>query len=154
MWNFYIYAHRESDTGKLFYIGKGTNRMGKPYYERAHSKYYRSDWWSRIVSKHGRTVEILCHCRDGDSAIELEQYFIKHFGKRSTGGMLINLTEGGDGAYGRICKESTRLLMSIQLRGKKRGHHSEAHKLKIGLALLGKPRQDFSLSRSGKYRVV
>lgn len=147
MWRFYIYGHRKADSGDLFYIGKGVNRNGKPYFERAKARYSRSPWWNRIVSKHSRTVEIICMCQSAESSAECEQLLISHYGRMEHGGILINLTDGGEGVHGRSASEKTRRLMSLANRGKKRGPHSAEHREKIGLAHMGKKKPPLSLER-------
>ena len=50
--NFYVYVHRTADTGRIFYVGKGTKN-------RAWTKGSRNLHWRNIVNKHGYTVEIV-----------------------------------------------------------------------------------------------
>ena len=61
-WRFYVYAHYKTDTGELFYIGKGANRNGRLWYQRARGKLHRSDFWKSTVKRHGFRFQILCHC--------------------------------------------------------------------------------------------
>ena len=67
------------------------------------------------------------------------------FGRADLGkGPLVNLTDGGDGASGRACKEETKKKMGDAKRGKtpwKGKKHREESKILIGLSKKGKPSQ-------------
>lgn len=82
---FYIYVHRRADDNSLFYIGKGNKY-------RAWSKQGRSEWWNRIVNKHGLAVEIVVHQMTESDAFQLEKDLIDFYKE-----YVINLTAGGDG---------------------------------------------------------
>jgi hypothetical protein len=97
MWRHYVYVHRRADDGSVFYVGKGSV---KPKYKsqvfcRADSSDRRSDWWKRVVDRHGRAVEIVASFIDEASAFSFEKELIaSHVG-------LVNMTAGGEGAVGR-----------------------------------------------------
>ena len=49
--NFYVYVHRTADTGRIFYVGKGTKN-------RAWTKGSRNLHWRNIVNKNGYHVKL------------------------------------------------------------------------------------------------
>lgn len=108
---FYVYAHRRNDTGKIFYIGKGCGK-------RAWKKSCRSDWWKRIEAKHGRSVEIISRRLPESDAFELEHLIIEEIGI----GNLCNLRGGGLG--GISPSDETRKKMSAAQKGRKHSPES------------------------------
>lgn len=90
---FYCYAHRTSDTGHIFYIGKGHG-------DRAYSK-QRSRYWHNKANKHGYTIEIIATGLTERQAFDMEREFIAFYGRDN----LVNLTDGGDGATGRVVSD-------------------------------------------------
>jgi len=86
---FYTYCHTRNDTGKIFYIGKGTRKY------RASSKDQRNKYWQNIVNKHGFKSEILAHWNTEKEAFEHEKLLILCF--KDMGYTLANMTEGGEG---------------------------------------------------------
>lgn len=125
--NFYIYLHKKADTGEIFYIGKGKGirayRKGKK----------RSDWWNKIVAKHGYEVQIARSGLTEDKAFEVEKSLISLF--KACGHVLCNMTDGGEGQSGLKPSEETRRKMSEANKGKK---HSDDHKRKISEVMKGK----------------
>ena len=108
-----VYQHRKKDTGELFYIGIGNNKR------RATSTFKRSQLWHNIVNKHGLNVEITHSDICWEEACCIEQYLISFYGRRDLGtGILINMTDGGDGRYGAKISEETRIKMSNSHKGK------------------------------------
>lgn len=115
---FYVYLHREADTGRPFYVGKGHGR-------RAGSSFGRSTWWKRIVAKHGFTMEIMAEGLTESQAFEFEIFAIEHFDG------LCNISSGGQG----VCNPPNWLREKFRQRqlGKSpspitRQRLSEAHK--------------------------
>lgn len=112
----YVYRHIRLDSGLPFYIGIGNDNKYK--YSRAYFKSNRSDYWKRIVNKHGYEVEILIDDISWDDACNKESEFIKLYGREDLGtGILINKTDGGEGCVNGITKE-TRQKMAAKLRGR------------------------------------
>jgi len=111
----YVYAHIRNDNGQIFYIGKGTDGKGHQNFYRAKTKYRRSSFWKNIVKKAGGyTIQILAICEDDNYAIWLECALIAKLGRRNLGdGILVNLTDGGDGACGTVVSEATRKKLSF-----------------------------------------
>lgn len=88
---FYVYEHYTNDTDEIFYVGYGRN-------DRAYDFGRRSDYWKSVYSKHGATVKIIRNNLSLNEAVELECELIKKYGRRDLNtGMLVNLTDGGEG---------------------------------------------------------
>ena len=84
---FYVYFHLKEDTGEIFYVGKGKNK-------RAFSRHGRNNYWLKVV--------IVKESLTNEDACELEKQYIKEFGRSDNGGILVNMTDGGDGVIGSI----------------------------------------------------
>lgn len=97
--NFYIYQHLKEDTKEIFYVGKGNKK-------RAYSR-NRSEYWKRIVNKHGLIVEIIHQELDEKTAFKLEIEIIQMY--RAQGIKLVNMTDGGEGTSGRITTDESRI---------------------------------------------
>jgi hypothetical protein len=93
---YYIYAHYRNDTGDVFYIGKGEGNRHK-------SRQGRNPYWLNIVNAHGYTVEILKHFKTENEAFDAEQSLIAELGRKDLGkGLLVNMSDGGEGASGTV----------------------------------------------------
>jgi hypothetical protein len=102
--DYYTYAWMRED-GTPYYIGKGRNnrafRKGSPNSDRV------------ILLKQNCTEE---------EAFKHERYMISVFGRKDIGtGILINLTEGGDGSSGYLHTEETKQ----QMKGPKTDDHKQ-----------------------------
>lgn len=84
--NFYVYLHRRVLDNSVFYVGKGKDK-------RAWSKQGRSEYWKRIVNKHGYIVHIVQSNLPNKIALEYEIEMIRHYGRQN----LCNMTDGGEG---------------------------------------------------------
>jgi len=92
-----VYQHRREDTNEVFYIGIGETL------KRAYQKKARSIFWISLTNKHSYTVEILFDNLTWEQACKKEKELIREYGRRDLGlGPLVNMTDGGDGAIGRI----------------------------------------------------
>ena len=108
---FYVYAHYKADDNEIFYIGKG-------FKNRAYSN-QRSKWWKNIVNKHGYYIEFIKIDMSEEDSKLLEIELIAKYGRRDKGtGILINMTDGGEGSSNRIFSEETRKRMSNNRKGK------------------------------------
>lgn len=113
----YVYLHK-TQLGLPFYIGIGTKQYGdhqttSTKYARAYSKTGRTQFWNKIVKKYGIQIEILVESNNYDYIKSQEIFFISKFGRRDKKeGTLCNLTNGGEGATGRILSDSSRKKMS------------------------------------------
>lgn len=103
---YYIYAHYRKDTGDVFYIGKGEGNRHK-------SRQGRNPYWLNIVNAHGYKIEILQHFETEKEAFDAEQSLIADLGRKDLGkGLLVNMSDGGEGASGAIRTSEQRLRYS------------------------------------------
>mgnify|MGYP000908814000 CR=1 FL=1 len=95
----------------IFYVGIG-------YPSRPYSK-YRSDLWKRHVAKYGYRTVILLKNLTWNEACLIEKEFIKTLGKKYDGtGILVNMTDGGEGARGLKQSEARKEYMRNLFKGK------------------------------------
>jgi hypothetical protein len=91
---FYVYAHFKGDVQKdMFYVGKGSDN-------RIHIKSNRSLHWKNVVKKHGYNVLKLHENLSETEAMNFEISLIALY--RAMGHNLVNKTNGGEGASGRV----------------------------------------------------
>ena len=107
MKSYLVYLHRRATDGKVFYVGKGDIK-------RANRTTTRSDYWNRIVAKHGFFVEIYLDGIQEWYAFELEKELIAYYGREN----LCNLTDGGEGTSGRVPSIDSRIKCSVSNAGK------------------------------------
>lgn len=117
---FYTYAHIRKDTGKIFYIGKGSGR-------RMYRKDARNSHWHNIVKKAGYEPILLAKWNSQNEAYDHEKFLIKCFE-----GSLVNQSSGGDG---------NNAVGGFTFSGKK---HTAQAKEKCRLAHVGKPKSEHS----------
>jgi len=132
----YVYRHIRLDKNEPFYIGIGSDEN----YKRAKDKTGRNKIWKGIVNKTQYEIEILFDGLSWNEACEKEKEFISLYGRIDKhNGILVNLTDGGDGAFGVIMSEERRKQISELSKGNKsrtgqkiseeeRKKKSEAHK--------------------------
>lgn len=109
---FYVYEHLRSDTGAIFYVGKGT---GKRCFVRSH--HHRNEFWQRIEKKAGGfCIHIVAKNVDEELAFLIEQERIKQL--RTIGIRLCNMTDGGDGTSGWIKTPEWRRKVGDKHKGK------------------------------------
>lgn len=90
--NTVVYIHRKGDeNGSPFYVG-----MGKPSRAYAFSKDSRTAWWHNTKNKYGVFVEIYKEGLSIKEAYSLEIDLIEKFGRKQFGGLLVNLSSGGE----------------------------------------------------------
>jgi hypothetical protein len=157
----YVYRHIRIDKNEPFYIG--ISKKDSPSYERAFNcdHRHRNQHWVNIFNQSKIEVEILFEDVSYEFAKEKEIEFIKLYGRFVDGGILANLTEGGDGVLGfknpklternklgiwkgRKHTEETKKIMSI--RSKSRKYNAEQRK-RMSESKLGK----YSGSKNPRY---
>lgn len=123
--DFYVYIHLRKD-GTPFYVGKG---HGKRAYELSVKR--RSTMWVRTaVKEYGDTgnvtVVLLYTNLDESTAHELEILTIKEYGRKNNNtGILVNLTDGGDGVSGIIRSDEYRKNISIRMSKEKHPYYGK-----------------------------
>ena len=106
-----VYLHRKGTTNDVFYVGIG-------YEKRAYSKNNRNKWWHNVVNKHDYNVEIVERSYSWDECAESEKAMIELIGRKDLGlGELVNLTNGGEGSFGRVHSSETKRKISKANRG-------------------------------------
>mgnify|MGYP003610994733 FL=1 len=118
---YYLYRHIRLDLGSPFYIGIGTKPKNSTNSEYCRSTTHnnRSTYWKNIVAKTEYEVEILLESDDYDFIKQKEIEFIGLYKRIDCcGGILVNMTDGGDGTINRVCSEETRNKISITNTGR------------------------------------
>ena len=92
--------------------------MGKGTKYRATDHGYRSQWWHRVVNKHGLIVSIVQNDMIEEDAFLLEMWLIAKF--RHEGHPLVNKTDGGEGSTGYVPTPELRKYMSKLMTGRKK----------------------------------
>lgn len=119
------------------YIGKTTSTLERRKIQ------HRSDAKKRLykcvlhdaINKYGESNfswEIVDRCLFSESLLELEKYYIRKFHSKIPNGY--NMTDGGEGATGRILSDESRRKMSRAQLGRR---HSKECKRKMSLAHRG-----------------
>lgn len=169
---YYLYRWMRKDKNQPFYIGIGTKKnLNSLSYERANNIYRRSTIFKFILNKTSCYYEIILESNNREFIKQKEIEFIKLYGRRDLNlGFLVNMTDGGDGAFGvkhsleRRLKNSERCkgrIMSIETRNKiskfqKGKILSEETRNKISKSHIGiKPnletRKKMSIKQKGKF---
>jgi hypothetical protein len=107
MKKWYVYQHIRLDKNEVFYIGIGMT----PNFHRAFEKNKRNIIWKNIANKTEYKVEILYENLSEVDAKSKEKELIKDFGKIIDGGLLSNITDGGDGTSGFKHKDETKKII-------------------------------------------
>jgi hypothetical protein len=110
----YLYRHIRLDKNEPFYIGIGSDAQ----YKRANSNNNRTKHWKNIISKTAYRVDIVFDDLTWEEACEKEKEFISIYKRKCDGGILCNITLGGEGVYGLKHSEEAKQLMSIQRKGR------------------------------------
>jgi hypothetical protein len=151
-----VYRHIRKDLDIPFYIGIGNST------KRAYSKANRNIYWNNIINKTDYEVEILLDEIEYEYAKEKEIEFISLYKRKIDGGILCNITLGGDGCLGLVHTDEAKLKMSIPNRGKiiseeqrrkvsefnKGRKHSEESKKKMSNSALGEKNHSYGKKAS------
>jgi len=127
--DYYVYAYLRED-GSPYYVGKGTGR--RAYQKSNRHKYVR-------VPEDRTRIVFLSENITEEEALAEERRIISHYGRKISGGILVNISEGGE-IRGRPAgwkhDTETRKKMSENRKGKGGGRsagftHSEETKNKM-----------------------
>lgn len=136
-----VYFHINPLKNHIFYVGIGYNK-------RAYEKHGRSKFWYDTVNKYGYIVDVCHENLSWEEACKLERLYIKKIGRRDLGlGILVNLTDGGEGRMNVVTSEETREKMSKARLGKKL---SEKTKLKMKEVKTGKNNSRYGTSHTNE----
>ena len=142
---FYVYVHRKSTDGSVFYVGKGQGNRS------SHRK-GRNIYWHRVANKYGFTSHIVMTFEKEACSFSLERALIKFYGRKN----LCNLTDGGDGVSGFVMSDDAKLRISNALIGIKRIKtikQIDLHRKKmIGRKLTDDHKKKVSGALSGVYK--
>lgn len=126
---YYVYAYIRKTDGTPYYIGKG---KGTRAWGRHRKNIPIPKNKSRIILLETNLSEI--------GALALERRLISWWGRKNLGtGILINLTNGGDGVSGLQFSDETKKILSLKNKGRKRifteTHCQNLSKSKIGIKM-------------------
>jgi len=121
-----VYLHRKEHDNSIYYVGIGNNK------DRAKVIKGRSEHWTRVFNKYGRSVDIVANNISLENAKELEIFLIQEIGIDN----LCNHTLGGEGFFGGKHTQEAKEKMRKANIGKKL---SEYTKKKISEKLKGHP---------------
>lgn len=95
--------------GTPFYIGKGSKYRALNHFGNSYKK--DNPWKTNVIEKYQDDVEVIIlttHEKEID-AFTTEAYLIKFYGLRTKGGLLVNLTDGGEGTSGAVVTEEMKI---------------------------------------------
>lgn len=95
----FVYIHIRDDTGKIFYVGIGKQKIANTYkiiHYRAYCRQGRNRIWKSITNKTNYQVKIILDEVSEEHAKKTEISLISKHGKIKNGGILSNITDGGD----------------------------------------------------------
>jgi len=172
---YYTYLLKRPN-GIPFYVGKGTCKGGRIEEHRSDaianrgSNRYRINIIRKIRREGGQVdYEIVSFFNDESCAFDKERELISFYGRINNGtGILVNMTDGGEGVSGRIVSKETRKKISDANKGKivwiQGKHHSEETKKKMSekhkgrkSPLKGRPRTEETkkkISESNKGKIL
>ena len=146
---FYVYVHMKSTDDSVFYVGKGSKY-------RSTSKNGRSEYWHRIVNKHGLVVEIVKDQMTFEEANAYEIYLIAKL--KEEGCVLCNLTNGGEGRSGYVVKQETKQAISKANKGRKWNDSAKAKMIgnqnALGATRSDETRAKMSASKKGSNNII
>jgi hypothetical protein len=141
---FYVYEHIRPDTGKIFYVGKGSGK-------RAFTRRGRNRYWHRVVNKTGSfSVRLVAENLDEELAFLVEGELIDKLKRINV--PLCNSTLGGEGVSGYVFTEESKQKMSLRRKGVPKGPMPDATKQKISQVKTEEFRKKISNALKGRKR--
>lgn len=114
-----VYQHIRPDKNEVFYVGIGGE-------DRPYERIGRNRYWHNIVALNSNyEIKILFEGLSWSQCCIKEKWFIKLYGRKDLGlGTLCNLTDGGEGAFGRVFSDEAlkRIGKHSRERVRKRGY--------------------------------
>lgn len=154
---FLIYRHIRPDKDEPFYIGIGDKY--RPY----NCIDGRNKHWKGIYEKNNKNivVEIMEDDLMWEEAIKKEMWWIAFYGRKDKGtGILVNMTDGGEGGYGRINtpeqieeKRQRMLAHGDRIRAARTKEGAEKNTLK-GVPRTEEVKKKISAAKMGKKKTV
>lgn len=138
-----VYEHLRNDTNEVFYVGKGEKK------KRAFDKSNRNPHWHNIVNKAGYTVNIVYKDIEHDEAKQIEILLIEKYGRQDLGtGILVNMTDGGEGCLGlKHTKEARQKISEIHKdKPKSKEHKNILSEIGKGKIILEESKKLMSIS--------
>lgn len=124
----YLYRHIRADLNQPFYIGIGSDNN----YTRAQQKTKRNNFWNNIVSKTDYKVEIMLDNLTWEEACEKEKEFIALYGRKDNNtGILVNMTDGGEGTLNIIISQDLRRKISDRMSGIKNPNYGKKRSIEV-----------------------
>lgn len=119
-----LYFHINPLKNEIFYVGIGD--IKRPY-----NKKKRNIYWNNTVKKYGLIIDIAHNGLSWKEACELEMFYIKKLGRKDLGkGNLVNLTDGGEGAFGVKKSDELKERLRILNLGKKQNEIAKQNQIK------------------------
>jgi len=135
----FIYGDLKFDYEPI-YIGKGKGIRPQRHFTLY--KNYNTRFYSKLSSIINSDMQpMYLTIRDNlleKEAFEYEKFFIKLIGRMENGGVLTNLTDGGEGQSGFKFSDESKKKMSMSRLGKKKKPMSDIGRLNISLSKIGK----------------
>lgn len=144
--NYYVYQYLR-ENGTPYYVGKGKGN-------RAWVSHKRENGIDLLPKKRNK-IQIVRANLSADKATLLEISLISKYGRKDLGtGILRNMTNGGEGAPGRIYnhKEETKQKISKSLKGITRQPFTAEHKAKLSISRKLRPNPVFTLEHKANMR--
>lgn len=143
MSNKIVYKHLKPN-GEIFYIGIGSKN-------RAYSKNNRNKYWKNIVNKYGYKIEIMFTNLTKEEVCQIETYLICYYGRKDLNtGILVNMTNGGEGINGFKHSEASRLKMKITNKNKTKKGKTCSKETKLKLSIIN---SNYRHTDDAKYKI-
>ncbi len=137
---FYVYELWDPIKTEPFYVGKGKERPGCVRYEDHLKKalgiknfrdqnYHKLNRIKKIVREGSQPeVKIIIKTEDETTVFNKEIELIKFYGRRDKNtGSLTNMTDGGEGASGRVFSEEEKRKIGLRVKGKGNPMYGKKH---------------------------